>query len=134
MRFKVTIRGDKAELRGYITTPTEEGLAIAAQAVTPIGLMIASPAADDFDPFAISEPDYPPTPDSSIDIIKGMWESSESPENFLSMMSMLHYNQAVVIRGERGRAERAEKELLARELHHFEIEQENARLKGEAAQ
>jgi hypothetical protein len=89
----------------------------------PYGVVIASPAPDNYDPFAITEPDFPPTPEGSMEIIGAMWENSESPEDFLSQMSMLHFAQATVIRGERYLREKAEAELLARELHHFETEQ-----------
>jgi hypothetical protein len=129
MRHKITVRGTDIELRGYLDG--EANLRLLAQQMEGIGLVIASPAEDDFDPFAISQPGHPPTPDASIDIIRAMWEDSESPDDFLHRMAMMHYAQANVIRGERGRAERAEREYLARELHHFEVEQENERLRAE---
>lgn len=52
MRARVTIRGPKAELRGYVDTDNVEELARLAEAVTPLGLMIASPVSDEYDPFA----------------------------------------------------------------------------------
>jgi hypothetical protein len=149
MRFRITIRGEGTEIRGYATI--EAMAALTAPPGEQPYVVAASPAEDDYDPFAISQPEYPPTPDASIDIIRGMWESSESPEDFLTNMAMMHFAQANVIRGERGRAERAEKaigmvddeyhrmmvgrvdeaegeadrlraELRDRELHHFETE------------
>jgi hypothetical protein len=50
MRWRITIRATGVELRGYIDAPLAdlEGLAEAAK---PLGLMIASPADPDFDPF-----------------------------------------------------------------------------------
>ncbi len=51
MRYRVTIRGDKAELRGYFTTHNPDLYRELAQAVTPLGMLIVSPAADDYNPF-----------------------------------------------------------------------------------
>jgi hypothetical protein len=127
MRHKVTVRGTDIELRGYIDG--EATLRVTAKVMEGVGLVIASPAEDDFDPFAISEPDYPPTLDASADIVQAMWDSKESVGEFLARVSYMHFMQANVIRGERGRAERAEKELLSRELHHFETEQIIDRIK-----
>ena len=133
-RVRITARGEKVELRGYMDVDSlNEVGRFFADDVDERAVIVVSEAPDDYDPFGISEPSHPPTPDASIDIIRGMWEASEGPEEFLTNMSMLHYGQANVIRGERGRAERAEKELQARELHHFEVEQENARLHAQFA-
>jgi hypothetical protein len=159
-RYKITVRGTDVELRGYIDG--EATLRVTAKVMDGIGIVVASPAPDDFNPFAISQPEHPPTPDASIDIIRGMWESSENPEDFLTNMAMMHFAQANVIRGERGRAERAEAaiamvddeyhrmmvgrvdeaegeadrlraELRDRELHHFETEQRVAGASAVAA-
>jgi hypothetical protein len=155
MRYRITVRGDKSELRGYITTPTEEGLRIAAESVTPIGLMVASQAPDDYNPFAISEPEHPPTLEASTGIMESLIDLADGDNHaLLEELSRIHYAQALVIRGERAlreQAERAlateiaehattlhhgqalEKEMRSRELHHFETEQENGRLEADNA-
>lgn len=127
MRHRITVRGTDLELRGYIDG--EATLRVTSKVMEGIGLVIASPAEDDYNPFAISEPDYPPTLEGSTEIVQAMWDDKESVGTFLARLAYLHFMQANVIRGERGRAERAEKELLSRELHHFETEEENARLR-----
>ena len=53
-RFRVTIRGEGVELRGYV----DNYLPGIARVMEPYGLVIASPAEDDYDPFA--EPVVPP--------------------------------------------------------------------------
>lgn len=50
MRWAVTIRGHGVELRGYIDAPLS-GLGALADAANPLGIMIASPADDDYNPF-----------------------------------------------------------------------------------
>jgi hypothetical protein len=50
MRWRITIRSDDTELRGYIDAPLSD-LERFAEAVKPLGLMIASPADLDYDPF-----------------------------------------------------------------------------------
>lgn len=127
MRYKVTVRGDGAELRGYVTVPTMEALGLAAKAVKPIGVMVASPAAEDFNPFAISEPEHPPTLENSIDVLTGIAASSTGLVDVIERFAAIHVGQAMVIRGERYQREQAEAELRDRELHHFETEEENAR-------
>lgn len=129
-RFRITVRGVDIELRGYI-----DGIAnvhIFAKEVDDMGLdVIASDATDDYNPFQISEPDYPPTLESSIDVMTGFFEQyGTDVVALIEHLATVHQAQAIVIRGERGRAERAEKELLDRELHHFETEEENARLRA----
>jgi hypothetical protein len=121
MRYRITIRGDHAELRGYISTPTDEGLRIAAQAVTPIGLMVASPVGEDYDPFAISEPDHPPTIEGSKAVIERFIEEADGDmHTLLESLAVLHNAQALVIRGERYLRERAEAELRDRELRDLD--------------
>jgi hypothetical protein len=71
MRFRVTVRGERIELRGYVDPGV---LAALSSAMEGLAMVIASPAEDDYDPF---------------------------------------------------------KEAEHRELHHFEVEQENARLEAD---
>lgn len=52
------------------------------------------------------------------------------PGFYVEHLARLHHMQATVIRAERERADKAEAELAARELHHFEVEAENERLKA----
>lgn len=127
-RFRVTVRGTDVELRGYIDGTAT--LRLASQQLEGIGLVIASPAEDDYNPFQITEPEYPPTPETSLEIMQSIWEQSESPEQFVMHVANIHFMQANVIRGERWRAETAEREYMNRELHHFEAEQELDRLKA----
>jgi hypothetical protein len=135
VRYRITVRGLGIELRGRMDTDLDEDqptLGDFSNAMKPFGLVVASPAKDDYDPFGITEPDYPPSPEQSMEVITGMWQDSGNPETFIVNMAMLHFGQANVIRGERYQREQAEAELRDRELHHFEVEQENARLKGES--
>lgn len=131
MRFKLTIRGDDTELRGYMDMGTTDTLAAFANAVEPYGLVIASAVEDDYNPFGITEPEHPPTPEASREVIRGILQLL-SPSDAEDYLAQLHYGQAVVIRGERYRADQAEAELRDRELHHFEVEQENERLREDA--
>jgi hypothetical protein len=132
MRFRITVRGDGIELRGYIDGP--EGneykpVSDLSDALDPFGMVIASAAEDDYNPFRISEPEYPPTPEKSMSLIQHMWnEETTSPEEFIAKVAMLHFGQAVVIRQERALREKAETELRDRELHHFETEEKNGPL------
>jgi hypothetical protein len=127
VRYKITVRGTDMELRGYLDG--EATLRVTAKVMEGIGLVIASPAEDDYNPFAITEPDYPPTPERSYAVITEMYADSTDINNFMERLAVLHFGQANVIRGERYLRERAEAELRDRELHHFETEQEYERLK-----
>jgi hypothetical protein len=101
VRVRITVRGTDIELRGYLDDDnTDYRLVRFSKAMEPFGVVVASPAADDYDPFFIQGI---PTED--------VWQM-----------------QATVIQGERALREGAEAELRDRELHHFEVEQENARL------
>ncbi len=127
MRFRVTIRDNDMELRGYVDG--EDVLRTVADDMHPTQV-IASPAADDYNPFGISQPEYPPTLDSSIELISEIVESAESPEDLISTLAQLHLAQAIVIRGERYQRESAEQGLLDRELYQFEAEHIIARIKA----
>ena len=51
MRYRVTLRGEGTELRGYVSDNPTHLMNLAA-AVEPLALLvIASPADDDYDPF-----------------------------------------------------------------------------------
>jgi hypothetical protein len=76
MRFRITVRGDNTELRGYLVPTDNNMLNELAECMKPFGMVVASAADDAYDPF---------------------------------------------------------READARELHHFETEQENERLKAERA-
>jgi len=71
MRYRITVRGENIELRGYLVAIQHDTLNVFANVMEPFGIVVASAADDTYDPF---------------------------------------------------------KEQDARELHHFETEQENARL------
>lgn len=120
-RMRITVRGDGTELRGYATMEALVSL------TSPPGeqpyIVTASPADDDYNPFAISEPENPPTLEKSIDVLTDIAKESSNLVEVIERFAAIHYGQAMVIRGERGRAERAEAELVGRELHHFETEQ-----------
>lgn len=53
MRYRITVRGEGCELRGYLddNDPTSEGLKSFAQLLYPFGIVVASPAAEDYNPF-----------------------------------------------------------------------------------
>jgi hypothetical protein len=127
-RFKVTVRGDGVELRGYV----DNYLPGIARVMEPYGVVVASEASDDYNPFGITEPDYPPSLENSIDVLTGIAASSAGIVSLIENFASLHYGQAMVIRGERFQREQAEAELRNRELHHFEVEQENDELRAEA--
>lgn len=126
-RHKITIRGTDLELRGYIDG--DATLRVTAKVMEGIGLVIASPAEDDYDPFGITYPEHPPTLEASREVILGLLEGVDAA-TFIDRVATLHFGQATVIRNERHLHETAERELLARELHHFEVEQENERLRN----
>lgn len=125
-RYRVTVRDASLELRGYCDG--EDVLRTIADDMAPT-LVIASEAPHDWNPFAISEPDRPPTPEASFALIVSLAEGTDAA-GFMDRVATLHYHQATVIRGERHMREQAEAELRDRELHHFEVEQENAELRG----
>ncbi len=50
MRWRVTIRSDAIELRGYCDLTYEE-LEHMSELAKPLGMVIASPADDSYDPF-----------------------------------------------------------------------------------
>jgi hypothetical protein len=51
MRFRITVRGEGVELRGYIDDVGDYTLRHFSQAVKPFGLVMASAADEDYDPF-----------------------------------------------------------------------------------
>lgn len=50
MRFRITVRGNGIELRGYMDGD-ESNLSDLATRMEPFGMVVASPAVDNFDPF-----------------------------------------------------------------------------------
>lgn len=76
MRYRITVRGENTELRGYLVPTDNNMLSELAECMKPFGMVVASAADDTYDPF---------------------------------------------------------REEQARELHHFETEQENERLRAEIA-
>lgn len=121
-RYKITVRGTDMELRGYVDTNPED-LAAFAKSVEGRGVVVASEAPQGWNPFGITEPDYPPSLENSIDLLSSLAATSENMVDLIERFAALHFSQAMVIRGERYQHERAEAELLSRELHHFETEQ-----------
>jgi hypothetical protein len=120
-RYKVTVRGTDIELRGYVDG--DATLRLTAKSLEGLGLVIASPAPAGFNPFAITEPDYPPTLENSIDVLTGIGATADGIVDLIEKFAALHFAQAIVIRNERYLREQAEAELRDRELHHFETEQ-----------
>lgn len=116
-RLRVTVRGDGTELRGYATI--EALVSLTSEPGQQPYVVMASPAEDDWSPF--TEPEYPPTLEKSLEIVKGIMDDAESVEAAETRLAHLHTMQAQVIRAER-------RESLERELHHFETEQKNAQL------
>lgn len=126
MRYRITVRGTDIELRGYIDG--DATLLLASRALDGIGIVVASPAEDDYNPFSGAA-----TAETSLAQILSMLSQQEYPNlpDLIRMMAEVHYMQANVIQGERALRESAEAELRDRELHHFEVEQENERLKAQ---
>lgn len=50
MRWRITLRGEDVELRGYVDCSLPE-LELMSEQVKPLGLLIASQADDDYNPF-----------------------------------------------------------------------------------
>jgi hypothetical protein len=101
------------ELRGYVDGSANLG--ILADAVKPMGVVVmASPAADDYNPFVISEPENPPTIEKSLEIIQGFFDQADAvganEDELVRALAELHFGQALVIRGERGQREYSERE------------------------
>lgn len=115
MRFRITVRGQGVELRGYLDGDIEK-LGAFSDSMKPFGVVVASPMA---------EHEVPDDPNlaSSIERVEDIHSTAEGEEAFRAEMAILHYMQAVVIRGERDQREYVEREMAARELHHFETEQ-----------
>lgn len=126
--FRITVRGLAIELRGQFhdlgdeDQPSVQNL---ADALAPFGMVIASHAPDDYDPFAISDPENPPTHEKSKELIQSWFDTADADhrDELIDYLAHIHFNQALVIRGERGVRDAAERELHQRELHHFETEQ-----------
>lgn len=132
MRFKITIRGEGIELRGYVDGEDEREVELLAGVCDP-WQVIASIAPEDFDPFKINDPEFPPSIESSLTVIEAILAASPDIKTATEMLATVHNAQAEVIRAERALRETAEAELASRELHHFEVEQENARLEVDNA-
>lgn len=130
--FRITVRGQNTELRGFHREePGTETLGPLSQAMVPYGMVIASHAENDYDPFAISDPDNPPTHEKSKELITAWFEQArDSQDELIEWLAHIHFNQANVIRGERHQREQAEAELRDRELHHFETEEALAKVKA----
>jgi len=123
MKHRVTVRGHGLELRGFIDSEQTD-LVEFSNALNGFGLVIASPMEPMVEPFD-GQPDLE---GSRAKIMEFLADVPDAP-TFIERVVHLHFMQAMVIRGERDRAERAESELQERELHHFETEQENERLR-----
>ena len=52
MRYRITVRGDHVELRGWLDGH-EHDLGEYAKFMAPYGVVVASPAPDDYDPFKV---------------------------------------------------------------------------------
>jgi hypothetical protein len=142
MKFRITVRGEGLELRGYLTALTPGFLPDFADAMEPYGIVVASTVDSTYDPFRegwetglISEPQHPPTIEASTEHIERLIDLADGDMHaLLEMLANLHLAQARVIRGERYLREQAEAELRDRELHHAETEQINERLEAELRQ
>lgn len=133
MRYRITVRGLGLELRGIMDQGLDEdqpSLTEFAKAMEPYGVVVASEAEPNYDPFAVL-----PTVEQSLVSILGMIENNgiTDVEGLVMHMAGIHHMQAQVIQGERRQKEDAQAELTRRELHHFETEQELDRIKAEAA-
>lgn len=113
-RFRITVRGEGIELRGRIDADSPNEIErLFADDLDERAIIIASPAADDYDPFAITEPDRPPTIESSRELIRDIMGQNVDAGQVIEYLAALHHQQAYVIRGERRRADQAESFLDA---------------------
>lgn len=119
MRFRITVRSETTELRGYTEVDSAEHLTEFAQNMAPVGVVIASGMHEEFDWRTV------PSPESSLELVKYYID-----QGFIEELAQIHFMQAMVIRGERDGRESAEAQLQERELHHFEVEQENEQLRA----
>lgn len=126
-RYRITVRGLGLDLRGFMDQRLDEDqptLTDLADAMKPFGLVMASPM--EGKPF-----EGQPSMEQSIDVVQGVVASADDLVAAIEGMAMLHYGQAMVIRGERDEREEGIRLMHERELHHFEVEQENAALREE---
>jgi hypothetical protein len=110
MRNRITVRADNVELRGYFDGDMD-ALQEFSQNMAPVGMVIASLEDDDWDPFApapITHPEDPPTIEASREVISNIALNATGAVDFMDQIAHLHYSQALVIRGERARADKAE--------------------------
>lgn len=101
---RVTIRGDETEIRGFIPTAS---LPAFSAAMEPFGIVMASPMGDPAELFN-------PSLATSIAHVEKLRDTAFDEAAFIAEVATLHYLQAMVIRGERDRAETAERELTNR--------------------
>lgn len=121
MRFRITVRGLAIELRGYLDElgiEGQPGIKELAEAMKPFGVVVASEADRDYNPFQ-------PSVEDSMALIAKFVEANNGVDlgDLIESLANLHMMQAKVIQGERALREKAEAELRDRELHHFETEQ-----------
>lgn len=62
MRYRITVRNEDVELRGWIDVVSLDNLNGFAAAMKDVGIVVASPAADDYNPFV------PPGYDDGISV------------------------------------------------------------------
>lgn len=98
---RVTIRGEDTEIRGFLPTAS---LPAFAAAMEPFGIVMASPLGG---PSELSNPSLA----TSIAHVESLRDTAFDEAAFIAEVATLHYLQAMVIRGERDRAEAAEREL-----------------------
>lgn len=148
-RFRITVRALGVELRGYIDNGLDEEetkLSDFAKAMEPIGVVVASPVEHDYNPFkewtASDQERYARITRLAADVqqqlanIKDVYEAQiddkEHPLRRRIVMQRREIRQAwLSSRNYQAMWRRAKSELEQRELHHFETEQENERLKAD---
>lgn len=81
-RLRITVRGNGVELRGYLDLDLDgqvtQPLPQFAKAMEPFGIVVASPAADDYDPFTVAEQDAGQKMMAALAAVEQAWPSASN--------------------------------------------------------
>lgn len=147
-RFRITVRSLGLELRGYIDNGIDEDetkLAALAEAMQPFGVVVASEAEHDYNPFRdwtggdqdrlarVSR--YAAHLEQKLaniqDVADAQIDDKEHPLRRRIVMQRREIRQAwLSSRNYQAMWRKAKRDNEERELHHFETEQENERMRA----